>query len=735
MFAQPKLLAVFSKKHTGTDNIQALQQELYHTDLDFHSLTDKSIQEYLSRIKRLYIATYDVIAELQPHPENIKFSTVIQPLIDLRIFVETAYQLCVFPMHVHPIESVRKASAETSKELGNLIVTCEQRQDVFQVLRKYEATTYQQEKSSLSTEQNRYVIQLMQEYKRNGLYIQDEKTKEEITSIKKRISELCIEFQHNYNEAKTSFIMTTEELAGVPECWFSKDRQVSPNHYRVTLQRPDIFTLLDYAKNREVRKKIYVAFHSICEKENLPVLKEALLLRQKLAKLLGYETYADYVTETRIAKTGHNVRIFLETMNEQFTPLLKNNLQALTYFARSIEHDDSFILQYYDLRYYMRLREEALLNINSEKIKTYFSREKVIQGTLDIYEKLFGVQFVKQEHKKTWHNDVKTFDVYNYDHAQHRQGEKIGSFYLDLHPRDGKYNHAEAYGIIHGCDLSHLEQSNQRRLSIVAMVCNFPKHGYWPLEDVITFFHEFGHVMHFICSHTALAAFHGENVEMDFLEAPSQMLENWCYEPGVLRLLSAHPDTHEPLPETVAMQLKEQFRMHAGYVYRQALMLSLFDYWVHTMSIEELTSLDVKTFFHHLQRENLQLPIIDETCDPASFTHLLSEYGGNYYGYLMSEAYAADMYDTVFKRDPLSTVNGEKYRRYILQPGASQNGMELMRNFLGRVPTVNAFLRKCGLPSPVSHRKKTGNLFNTEQVSREQPAPAELDKKSSTVSI
>lgn len=680
---------------------------LFHTRLDFSSVTVESIQQLLARIKQLYTETYDQVAALLSSAEKINFSTAVQPLINLAIYIQKAQTLCNFPMNIHTDETVREASTNAATEMEKLVIECGQREDVFQVLHQYEVGAYQDEKSQLHPEHNRYFEHAMRDYKRNGLYISDSATKARVRDIKQKISALSIQFEHNIGEDNTSFIMSASELAGLPSDWFTKEREVSPGRYKVTLKYPDLFPILDHAKDRDTRKKIFTAYESRCEAENLPILKTILELKNELAQLLGYKTHAAYVAEIRMVGNSQIVETFLNDMNQRFTPLLEKNLKDLTDFARAKEHDDTLQLEISDMRYYMRLREEAMCTINMEEIKDYFPQEKVINGTLSIYEKLLGLKFIERANSNAWHPDVKYYDAYNCDTVSGALGEKIGGFYLDLHPRDGKYSHAEAVVLQAGCDISHLSGiSANREPCISAMVCNFPKNENLPFDDVVTFFHEFGHVMHFTCCKTQLLDHRAETTETDFVEAPSQMLENWCYEPDILRILSAHSQTQEPLPQAIAMQLKNQDKIHAGYVNKRQLNYGCFDFNVHNMSGEELRNLDLKHYGNQLRADILQLPTA-EGCFPASFDHLVGGYDAGYYGYLLSKTYATDMFASVFQQDPLSTANGMRYRQCILEPGASKDGMEMIVNFLGRKPEITAFLRYYGLSDVTVNRKRS----------------------------
>lgn len=711
-----------------------LQNQLLLQELEFTKISEKSIDENLKKIVEFYNQVSKQIAELIHNPEKISFATAIQPLIDLRIAVAIPKAHCTFPRQVHANPKIREKSTEADKVLEELQIEFDLNPEVFKVLDLYHKKVYPQEKETklLDPEQDRFVEKLMQRCHRNGLHISDANLKTEVNNIKKRLADLCIIFSDNLNNENTRFVMDKNELVGMSESWFTKEREIEPGKFVVTLKYPDVHPILEFAQNREVRKRIYLAFNARCLKENLPILKEIFQLRKKLANILGYTSHADYMAEIRMLKNKAAVEKFLAEMHERFTPLLKQNLKDITEFARIKENDPAFELQYHDLNYYMRARTEEMFQIDMEKIKEYFPLERTIDGVLKIYEKLLGLVFVEAiATQNKWHPDVRVFRVYSsLNSAQINKGteqsggstpvhinlhassvnsssaELVGEFYLDLHPREGKYGHAAIMDLFFGADIGHLpnhdmlpHSSKTRRLGNCAMVCNFPKNEGLSFWDFTTFFHEFGHIMHFICSKNKIPDFNGFNVELEFVEAPSQMLENWCYEESVLNALSCHVKTGEHLPREIALQMKAMDKLHAGYDKSRQLVYTYFDYTMHSLPAEELEKLNITNTVHHLQKNIIGIEPHPEECFPSSFGHIVGGYDVGYYGYLLSETYAMDMFYQVFQKDPISPMAGAKYRKTILEPGATRDAMDLLVDFLGREPKLDAFLMSCGLKS------------------------------------
>jgi len=601
------------------------------------------------------------------------------------------------PMHIHTDEAVRDASSTAVEDLEKFSIEQQQREDVYAIFQQYIATKYAFESGNLTIEENRCVKNLQRSYRRRGLRLESAADRAAVTELKKRLTELETQFQNNTNEVKTSFEYCKADLIGLPDDWFSTERLIRDDIYKVGLKYPDVFPILDYCQNRQTRARICAAFNSQCAAENTPLLLEAVQLRQQMAAMLGYKSYADYATEEKMTKNADNVAQFLQDMNTRFIPLQRKTLNELTDFARMLENDPQFELHLYDMRYYIKLREKQLCDVDHKAISNYFNTNKIVSGTLDIYQSILGLRFEKTEINSAWHPEVTYYKVY--DSATN---ELLGDFYLDLYPREGKYGHAAVFDLIEGSDLSKFTgQHNARRPHSYAMLCNFPKNEGVSFNDVTTFFHEFGHVMHGICSRTQLCQYKGMNNELDFVEAPSQMLENWCYDVRVLEKLSAHRDTGAVIPAAMVKKIRDSEKLHAGYTEKRQLSFSTFDFMLHNLSLEQLSTLDLKRYWQQMQYKITLLPMSDD-CFPASFGHLMSGYQVGYYGYMYSNVVALDMFAARFANDPLNVAAGMLYRKCILEPGATKDASELVRDFLGREPRIDAYLQHRGFEAEVA---------------------------------
>ncbi len=689
--------------------LQTMGLALRNRSFSFSTVTAASITALTDSIIQLTRATYDHVAALTG---NGTFASVVQPLLDLQFYTQKIEKICDTLRFVHSDAAIRKASTDSKDQLDALWIEQSQRRDVYAVLARYEATTYPAEKATLDLENQRYFDWVLREARRNGIAIPDEKIRAERGASATRISELCNAFSKNIAAVETELQFSREELTGLPASWFTPEREVSPGLYRVELVYPDYDPILDYAENRDVRRQVYTAFHSRCVDTNLPLLTEIVQLRQRNAELLEYKTHADYVTETRMAKTRETVQTFLRNMIDRFRPGAVQAIASLRDFARQFENDPTLELQNYDLLYYNRLRAEQEFQLNQKEVESYFNFDKVLAGTFAIYEGLLGLKFRQVASPDVWHPDVMYYEVYNADETR---PEKIGSFYLDLYPRDGKYKHFCVTPISSGYDLAGFTGQAGRELPSVAMLGNFSRAESLGFEKgVVRFFHEFGHIMHYLCTLNRNPALHAFSTETDFFEAPSQMLENWCYDPRVLRLLTAHPETGEPLPEAIAVKLQKIKRSGEVIEALRQLVLASFDLEIHSATNATEAKIDLKALYQTIQQRIRPVPSLPQECFAAVFEHIVGGYDVGYYGYMMSNTYALDMYQTKFAANPFDPVAGAEYREKILAPGATRDGIDLLKGFLGRPPRMDAFFDAFGFTGGEQKEAKSESLSTAD---------------------
>ncbi|KAG8998057.1 hypothetical protein FRB94_007252 [Tulasnella sp. JGI-2019a] len=637
-------------------------------------------------------ALQDTIAALDP--KNCNFDTVFKELSLHEADVDNQSEPLSFYQNVSPDEKLRDASNDAEKLLRDFGIESSMRVDVYNSLKNAEKNI-QESGQKLTPEQQRLVDKMILDGKRAGLDLPEDK-RAELMQLKKQLSQTCLEFSKNYNEEKGTISLTIDELAGVPSDVISGFKSTqgtngAPDTYSVTFKTPDIFPLFKYAQNPKTREKAMQAYEDRLS-INVPLLKQAIDLRFKCARLLGYETWADYIEEPKMVKTAPNVHKFLDDLVEKLMPVGIKDRDALLEYKkaeheeRGYEYDGKFYI--WDYRYYDTRFVEKTLSLDDAKVKEYFPVDVVVPTILKIYQDLLRVDFVEMKNPDVWHPEVQLFQVWN--KGAKSETDFLGYTYLDLFPREAKYPHAAVWPIVQG----YTKLDGTRNYPVTAMVANLAK----PLpgkpatmrhDDVVTFFHEMGHVFHGLLSRTEFSRFHGTSVARDFVEAPSQMLENWCWEPQVLKKMSSHYETKEPLSDDLIHKLIQSRYVNAGLYFLRQLFFGKFDMHLHT---EKTDDADYNALWGTMREKvSLVKSGTKETAGPGTFAHIAGGYDAGYYGYMYSLVFSADMYKAVFAENPLSPKSGRRYRESILQPGGSRDEMDSLKEFLGRDPDLNAF--------------------------------------------
>ncbi|GAM88336.1 hypothetical protein ANO11243_063690 [Dothideomycetidae sp. 11243] len=676
----------------------------------------------------------DIVEKIKS--SDASFNNVLLPMAldDNQMSIES--HIIGFYQAVSTDSKLRDASTEAEKQMDDFGIESSMREDVFGLV---QAAVDKKEK--LDPESERLLDKTHKAYVRMGLGIPAGEKRDRFKAIKKRLSELGITFQKNLNEEQGGIWFTEEELSGLPKDLVNsllKGDGQNSGKIRLTFKYPDLFPTLKYAKHAETRRKVFIANENKCN-ENVPLFKEAIILRDEAARLLGYPNHAAFRIEDKMAKTPKTVDDFLGDLRTRLAPGGAKELQQLTALKekdlkeRGLESDGKYFL--WDNRFYDTMMLEKDYSLNQELIAEWFPLQTTIRGMLQIFEEIFGLVFVQitgAERDKisptgkgediAWHPDVQVFSVW--DDAGEGDGF-VGYLYLDLHPRDGKYGHAANFNLQPG----YLDANGTRRYPATALVCNFSKPtpkkpSLLKHDEVTTLFHELGHGIHDLVGRTRYSYFHGTSTVRDFVEAPSQMLENWCWTPSQLRALSKHysylseeykaawSDTgsnssqpSESMPDELIDSIIKTRHVNDALFNLRQLHFGIFDMTVHeAKSHDEAEKLEVSQLYNKLRKDISLIDgpeVLGEGYEwghgEATFGHLIGGYDAGYYGYLSSQVYSADMFHSVFAKDPMNGKEGRRYRHTVLERGGSQDEMETLKQFLGREPSPEAFYRELGL--------------------------------------
>lgn len=588
-----------------------------------------------------------------------------------------------FLKYVSVSSAVRAAANDCETLLGQFGVETFSREDLYAAVKAYAARG-----ETLGSEDARLLQKALLDFRRAGLELPKEK-REQVKAIRTRLVELEASFGKNINEHKDFALFTKEELLGAPDDFLERLEKVD-GKYKVTLDYPDYFPFMENVQVGTSRKVLEGKYNNRAARENLPILKEVLAERQKAAKLMGYPTHAAFVLEDRMARDEKTVRAFYERLVKRLKPMAQEELKtlvALKYVFEGPASDGR--INAWDYRFYDNALKKAKYSVDAQKIKEYFPADLVTEQMFAVYQRILGVKFKQRADAATWHPDVKLYEI-----ADAASGDVIAYFYADLFPREGKYKHAAAFTLIQGRLLP--EGGYQKPVS--AMVANFnkptaDKPSLLTHDEVETFFHEFGHIMHQTLTRAKHARFAGTSVARDFVEAPSQMLENWVWDPVVLQSLSGHyKDRSQKLPPELLKRMLAAKDVNSGLYHLRQVLFGAVDQLYHTDPPKDTTKA-----YAYLMKEVSLIPMSEGSHPEASFGHLMG-YDASYYGYLWSKVYAQDLY-TRFEEagGPLDAAAGRAYRTQILEPGGSREEMSSIKAFLGREPREDAFLKSIGV--------------------------------------
>ena len=550
----------------------------------------------------------------------------------------------------------------------------------------------------LTPEQEMLLNKRYKSFARNGANL-NETGKTELRKIDTQLSKLSLKFGENVLAETNAFEMhlTKEiEVAGLPESVKEAAHQLAKEKEKkgwiFTLDYPSYIPFLTYADSRELRKKMAIAagkkafqnndFNN--EKNVLDIVK----LRYQRANLLGYKSHAHFVLEERMAETPENVIEFSNTLLKKAKPAAEKEFEELENYAKKIGKID--LLQKWDGAYYSEKLKKELFDLDQEILKPYFKLENVIEGVFMIVKKLYDLQFEQVFNIDKYHEDVKTYQVTN------TKGEFISVFYADFHPRKGKRNGAWMTSYKSQQIKDGINERPQ-----VSIVCNFTKPtkttpSLLTFNEVTTLFHEFGHALHGMLANTNYSSLSGTSVSWDFVELPSQILENWCYEKEALELFAKHYKTGEALPMKYIEKIKESASFHEGMQTLRQLSFGLLDMKWHGTNPEEIET--IKAFENNAFTHTKLYPDVPENCMSTAFSHIFQGgYAAGYYSYKWAEVLDADAFEYFLEKGIFNKEVATKFKEHILSMGGTEKPMELYKRFRGKEPKPDALLRRAGL--------------------------------------
>lgn len=598
---------------------------------------------------------------------------------------------------VSPKKEVRDAAHTVMMEVSQKLVDIEYDRDLFIALCEYYEGNFVDEKKSLRKEDIKLLEETLREYRRMGFDLPTEKQKK-LKVLLKKVSKLSTDFRKNINDYQDYILCTDDEMKGLSPRFIQSLPRHTDGSYIVSLQYPHIFPYLAEADSREKRKELGEKNLKKGGVKNLKIIQEIVQLRHEIASTLGYKHHADFRTETRMAKSAAAVDMFQKTLLAKLAPGAKQEISEIRNHAKTLGIKK---LEHYDIPYAATSLKKKLYDLDPETVRGYFPLEHVTQELFVLCSKLFSIAIVKTD-IATWHKDVNVYEIR--DTSSDNKGALIGYFAMDLFPREGKFGHAAMFDVVVPHESSFKSENYNAPFS--SMVCNFPAPSKQKVDgkntaipsllsigEVETYFHEFGHLLHMTLSRARLESQAGANVAWDFVETPSQIMENWVWDREVLAKLSKHYITGKMMPKDMIERVIRGKTFQNAYFYTRQIIQGKIDLDLHTGKVKDASKVYIdmnKKYF------GIDLPV-KETLFPAGFGHLVG-YDAGYYSYLWALVYACDAFSAFKtkgnKNVMTNTEVGMKWRREVLEKGSSDDEMKLIKNFLGRAPNDKAFLKE-----------------------------------------
>ncbi|CAM4091130.1 M3 family metallopeptidase [Flavobacterium sinopsychrotolerans] len=560
-------------------------------------------------------------------------------------------------------------------------------------------TVYEQrEKLNLNPEQTTLLDKKYKSFSRNGANLSEDK-KSQLREIDKELSKLSLQFGENVlaeTQAYQLHITNESDLAGLPEGTIEAARSLAKSQEKegwiFTLDYPSYVPFVTYADNRELRKKMAIAFGAKGfqnnEFDNQEIVLKIAKLRFDRAQVLGYATHAHFVLEERMAESPEKVKTFSNDLLEKAKPAALKEFAQLTAFAKEQHGIDQ--LQKWDGAYYSEKLKQQLFNLDDEILKPYFQLEKVLDGAFAVAQKLYGITFEEIFEVDKYHEEVKTYEVKDED------DQLVAVFYADFFPRKGKRNGAWMTSF----KSQYIKKGSNERPHI-SIVCNFTKPtetkpSLLTFNEVTTLFHEFGHALHGILANTTYPSLSGTSVYWDFVELPSQILENWCYEPEALALFAYHYETGEMIPMELVHKIKESASFQEGMATMRQLSFGLLDMGWHAQDPSNIK--EIKAFENKQFAATQLYPDVKENAMSTSFSHIFQGgYSSGYYSYKWAEVLDADAFEYFQEKGIFNKEIATKFKENILSKGGTEHPMILYKRFRGQEPKPEALLRRAGL--------------------------------------
>jgi oligopeptidase A len=558
------------------------------------------------------------------------------------------------------------------------------------------------EAKDLAPAQKRFLTTTLDDFRRHGAELSPA-NKKRLAELSVELTKLTTQYSQNLLDATNAFdVVVTDKarLSGLPDSAIeaaleSARARAIEGGYRFTLKQPSYLAVLTYADDAALREQLYRAFNTratVAPYDNRPLIAEIIRLRREKARLVGFQDFADFTLDDRMAKNGARARSFVDDLRKATLPYFQRENQALVDFRRELEGNDAPELRPWDVAYYAEKLRKARYDFDEEQLRPYFSVDAVLHGMFELVSRIYGVKVQRDDAAPRYHKDVRYYRMVGED------GAEIGAFYADLYPREDKRGGAWMADFITG----RPEGKHARHLGVMCANASPPVGGKPALlmhHDVETLFHEFGHLLHHLLGRAKVRSLAGTRVAWDFVELPSMIMENFCWERSVLDLFARHYESNAPLPDELLEKLQRTRTFRAANMQMRQLGFAAMDLALH-IDYEPARDGDVMQYARKIMQEHSAVTLPDDYAMVAGFSHLFSSpvgYAAGYYSYKWAEVLEADAFSRFAEAGVFSRSVGDEFRERILSRGNEADPMELYKAFMGREPSPSALLKRAGL--------------------------------------
>ena len=652
----------------------------FNEPINFAAITADHIAQATISVQNETNESMDQIIQIADDEKT--FENTFLAIDDLSANLSDVYATIYLLSSTHSDSLIRNTALESRVTLGQYWNQISLNEDLYKAAKSYSES---EDAKLLQGFKAKFVLETIEEYERNGFALSLEK-RNVLKEINDEISSFSNKFNENISTYKDNLIVSEEEIDGLPED-YKKARKQEDGTYKIDMSYPSVGPFFRLSNSEDARRKLQMKFSNRAYPDNIEVLQDLLKKRLEMAQLLGHKSFAAYRLQSRMAKTPERVWEFENSLKEALEEKSKKDYDELLEIKRT-KQTEANTINAWETSYYSNILKKEKYQLDGEEVKQYFALDDVLAGLFSITQTLFEYEYREVKDPSVWNEEVRMFEVYQDDKLK-------GRFYLDLFPRDNKYGHAACFPLRNG-----KMTAEGYKVPTASLVCNFPK----PTEEkpslmthsqVNTLFHEFGHVLHHMSTTAELESQSGTNVSRDFVEAPSQIFENWTWNYDALKLFAKHYETREVLPKALFDIMMAAKNVGSGMAASGQVFFGTFDMTLHDL-YDPNGSKTTTDVLKSVQSDISLIEYVEGTHFHTAFGHLTG-YGASYYGYLWSKVYAQDMFSIFDEKGILDTTTGIRYRDIILSSGSSRDELELVKEFLGRDPNNKAFLKELGL--------------------------------------